>query len=86
MFKAYLLSLFIWMVIILFTTLITSRKIIQNGWVEGTEPATFSHSVVTLILVAATPILRVIVCAGMFCMAMETKEHFEEKLKDEDDE
>ena len=86
MFKAYLLSIFIWMAIILFTTLCMRSKIIQNGWVEGAEPSTFSQGIVTVILVAATPILRVIVCAGMLYMAIETKEHFEEKLKDEDDE
>ena len=86
MFKAYLLSIFIWMAIILFTTFCTRSKIIQNGWVEGAEPSTFSQGIVTVILVAATPVFRVILCAGMLYMAIETKDHFEEKYKDEDDE
>lgn len=86
MIKAYLLSIFIWMAIILCVTLVTNKKIIQNGWLEGAEPSTFSQGAVSLLLISMAPILRLLVCWYMYYMSIETKEHFEEKYKDEDDE
>ena len=86
MIQAYLLSIFIWMATIVLITTCTKDKVLQNGWLDGTEPATFSHGIVTLILVAATPIFRVIICAVMIYMTRITKEQYEEEHKDEGDE
>lgn len=86
MIKAYLLSIFVWMALIVFTTIFSKSKIIQNGQLDGAAPSTFSQGMVTLILVAATPVVRFLICATMLYMTTTTKEQFEEKYKDEDDE
>lgn len=86
MIQAYLLSIFVWMAIILYTIHTTKSKIAQNGWLDDAEPSEFSQWIVSLLLISMTPILRLMTCWGMYYMSIETKEHFEEKYKNEDDE
>jgi hypothetical protein len=82
MLGVYFSSLTIWAVIIYAIVCLARQQLKDNGWAEQKQKK--YNWMVVLICVAAVPILRVLVAAGLLFMTTITKEEYQkEHIKDE---
>ena len=84
MFKMYLASIVVWMIILFFMLKIYGPSIIKNGWLNKCN-AIDMHPGVLFILIAATPVFRFLIGACILLMASMTPEELEELEKGHDD-
>ena len=84
MFKMYLASIVIWMIILFFMAKFYGPRIIKNGWFGMRDPIDM-HPVMLFVLIAATPVFRFLVGACFVVMASMTPEELEELKKEHDD-
>ena len=84
MFKMYLASVVIWMIILLFMLKIYGPRIIKNGWL-GKYDSIDMHPGMLFVLIAATPVFRFFIGACFIVMASMTPEEFEKLTKEHND-
>lgn len=80
MFQMYLISIVVWMIVLFLMVQILGPSIIKNGWINSSNSKNTNGSLM-FILVAATPILRLLVGACFVLMASMTPEEYEKWLK-----
>ena len=80
MLKFYLTTVIIWMIIIYATAKLCGPTIIEKGWIKKV-PSTKTSGLSTLFILAAVPIIRLLVWAFLLIMCICTREEFEEWVK-----
>lgn len=87
LFQIYVISIPIWFLIIYCVVQIFGPDIIDNGWLDGETSYYTGPSYGLPILIASTPIFRLLVVSGLIYMSNITREEYETiKNKKEDDE
>lgn len=86
MIEIYLLSIVIWAIIIFCVTKALAFKIAKNGWLDGAQRN--SGGWITMFIVAAIPIFRILVASTIVYMSVYTRQQYEDIKKeyDEDEE
>jgi hypothetical protein len=82
MLKIYLSSVIIWMVVIYCMTSISKESIVKNGWIN-TENKQKRNWFAQLFILSAVPIFRLFIVIAILCMAICTKEQFEQWKKEQ---
>ena len=87
LFQIYAISIPIWYFIIYCVVQMFGPKIIDNGWLDGETSYYTGPSYGFPILIASTPIFRLLVVSGLIYMSDITREEYKTiKNKKEDDE
>ena len=79
MLGVYFSSLTIWAIIIGAIVCLARRQLKDNGWADKKRKT--YNLMIMLIFVAAVPILRVLVAAGLLYMTTITKEEYQKEHK-----
>ena len=70
MFKAYLISVLIYTLVLYATGKLCIDKIIENGWLEPADPAPFYMQLLYSFLHAAMPVVRVFIVSGIIFLVI----------------
>ena len=79
MLKIYFSSILIWMIIIFGITYVFKQSIKDKGWID--ESKKNKNWLVVLFCIAAIPVFRALVAAGLLFMAATTKDEYQESHK-----
>lgn len=77
MFKIYISSVIIWMIVIYSFVTITKEQIRKNGWLNENRKSD-RNWLMTLFCTSAIPVIRVFIFLAICLMACVTEEQYEE--------
>jgi ABC-type transport system involved in multi-copper enzyme maturation permease subunit len=80
MFKFYLFSIIFWFILLLLLIQFSSKHIVANGWTDINFTPSYDPAMM-LVLVAATPGLRLIIAACFIVMSSVTREEYDAWIK-----
>ena len=79
MLKIYFSSILIWMIIIYCITFMFKQSIKDKGWIDESKKS--KNWIVVLFCIAALPVFRALVAAGILFMASTTKDEYQKGTK-----